>query len=47
MIRLGHIKTARGSEAETLSKITDWTYRNTCVLFGDGSGAVILRAGEG
>jgi 3-oxoacyl-[acyl-carrier-protein] synthase-3 len=28
--------------AETLSKITDWTDRNTCVLFGDGAGAMIL-----
>ncbi len=28
--------------AETLSKITDWTDRNTCVLFGDGAGAVVL-----
>jgi len=30
--------------AETLSRITDWTDRNTCVLFGDGAGAVILEA---
>ena len=29
--------------AETLSKITDWTDRNTCVLFGDGAGAAVLR----
>lgn len=28
--------------AETLSKITDWTDRNTCVLFGDGAGAILL-----
>jgi len=32
--------------AETLSKITDWTDRNTCVLLGDGAGAVVLRATE-
>jgi 3-oxoacyl-[acyl-carrier-protein] synthase-3 len=32
--------------AETLSRITDWTDRNTCVLFGDGAGAVILQASE-
>ncbi len=32
--------------AETLSRITDWTDRNTCVLFGDGAGAVVLRASE-
>src|SRR5207249_9707689 len=29
---------------ETLSKIVDWTDRNTCVLFGDASGAVVLRS---
>ena len=29
--------------AETLSRIVDWTDRNTCVLFGDGAGAVVLR----
>ncbi|MEL6868768.1 MAG: beta-ketoacyl-ACP synthase III [Pseudomonadota bacterium] len=29
--------------AETLSRITDWNDRNTCVLFGDGAGAVILK----
>jgi len=32
--------------AETLSKFVDWTDRNTCVLFGDGAGAVILKANE-
>ncbi len=30
--------------AETLSRITDWTDRNSCVLFGDGAGAVVLEA---
>ena len=30
--------------AETLSKIVDWRDRNTCVLFGDGAGAVLLKA---
>jgi len=29
--------------AEVLSKLTDWTDRNTCILFGDGSGAVVLE----
>lgn len=29
--------------ADTLSKITDWTDRNTCILFGDGAGAVVLQ----
>ncbi|MGD0282055.1 MAG: beta-ketoacyl-ACP synthase III [Dissulfurispiraceae bacterium] len=33
--------------AETLSRITDWEDRNTCVLFGDGAGAVILEAVTG
>ena len=32
--------------AETLSRIVDWTDRATCVLFGDGAGAVVLRASE-
>lgn len=33
--------------AETFSKILDWTDRSTCVLFGDGAGAVVLEAVEG
>ncbi len=33
--------------AETFSRILDWNDRTTCVLFGDGAGAVILEAGEG
>ncbi|MFB3816505.1 MAG: beta-ketoacyl-ACP synthase III [Candidatus Methylomirabilales bacterium] len=33
--------------AETLSKVVNWQDRNTCVLFGDGAGAVVLRADEG
>jgi 3-oxoacyl-[acyl-carrier-protein] synthase-3 len=32
--------------AETMSRITDWNDRGTCVLFGDGAGAVILQADE-
>lgn len=49
MIRLAQVKTALVIGAETLSKVTDWTDRNTCVLFGDGAGAVVLKAsfGEG
>lgn len=47
MIRFGQIKTAVIIGAESLSKITDWTDRNTCVLFGDGAGAVVVRAREG
>ena len=33
--------------AEVMSMITDWTDRNTCVIFGDGAGAVVLTAEEG
>ena len=33
--------------AETFSKLMDWSDRSTCVLFGDGAGAVLLEAGEG
>jgi 3-oxoacyl-[acyl-carrier-protein] synthase-3 len=33
--------------AETLSKFVDWTDRNTCILFGDGAGAVVLKSGPG
>ena len=33
--------------SEVMSAITDWTDRNTCVLFGDGAGAVVVSAGEG
>jgi len=32
--------------AETLTKVIDWTDRNTCVLFGDGAGAVVLTAAD-
>lgn len=47
MIKLGQVKTAAVVGVETLSRIVDWTDRNTCVLFGDGAGAVIVRACEG
>jgi len=47
MIRLGQVKTAVIVGAECLSRIVDWTDRNTCVLFGDGAGAAVLRACEG
>lgn len=43
-IRTGAAKTALVIGAETLSRILDWTDRSTCVLFGDGAGAVILQA---
>ena len=47
MIRLGQVKTAVIAGAERLSSIVNWQDRNTCVLFGDGAGAVVLRAKEG
>lgn len=45
-IRTGAARRALVIGAETLSRITDWTDRGTCVLFGDGAGAVILEASE-
>lgn len=47
LLRLGSMRTVLLVGAETLTKIVNWKDRNTCVLFGDGAGAVILRAGEG
>ncbi|MDX1482870.1 MAG: beta-ketoacyl-ACP synthase III [Alphaproteobacteria bacterium] len=46
-LRLGQGKTALVIGAETFSRILDWSDRATCVLFGDGAGAVVLRAEEG
>ena len=46
-IRCGQATTALVVGAETFSRILDWNDRGTCVLFGDGAGAVVLRAGEG
>jgi len=46
-IRLGQAQTALVIGAETFSRILDWTDRSTCVLFGDGAGAVVLRGIEG
>ena len=43
----GQAKTALVIGAETFSKILDWTDRTTCVLFGDGAGAVVLESGSG
>jgi 3-oxoacyl-[acyl-carrier-protein] synthase-3 len=45
-IESGMYKTVLLVGADCLSCITDWTDRNTCVLFGDGAGAVILQASE-
>ena len=46
-IRLGQADTALVVGAETFSRILDWKDRSTCVLFGDGAGAVVLKAVEG
>lgn len=43
-IRAGTIRTALVIGAETLTRMLDWTDRGTCVLFGDGAGAVVLQA---
>ena len=46
-IRSGMVHRVIVIGAETFSRILDWNDRSTCVLFGDGAGAVILEAGEG
>ncbi len=43
-IRSGAAKTALVVGAETLTRMLDWSDRGTCVLFGDGAGAVVLKA---
>jgi 3-oxoacyl-[acyl-carrier-protein] synthase-3 len=43
-VRLGQARTALVIGAETFSRIIDWEDRSTCILFGDGAGAVALRA---
>ncbi|WP_146910079.1 beta-ketoacyl-ACP synthase III [Arenimonas daejeonensis] len=43
-IRAGNAKTVLVVGAETLTRMLDWSDRNTCVLFGDGAGAVVLKA---
>jgi len=43
-VRLGQARTALVIGAETFSRILDWEDRGTCVLFGDGAGALVLRA---
>lgn len=45
-IRSGMCKTALVIGAESLSRIMDWNDRSTCVLFGDGAGAAVVRADE-
>jgi len=43
-VRLGDAKCALVVGAETLSRIVDWTDRSTAILFGDGAGAVVIKA---
>lgn len=45
-IKTGAIKTALVVGAESLSPVVDWSDRGTCVLFGDGAGAVVLQASD-
>lgn len=45
-IRSGQVESALVVGAETLSRITDWTDRSNCILWGDGAGAVVLRAAD-
>ena len=46
MLRAGQARCALVIGTEVYSRILDWTDRGTCVLFGDGAGAVVLRAEE-
>lgn len=45
-LKTGMAKTVLLVACEALSKLTDWTDRSTCVLFGDGAGAVILQRSD-
>lgn len=45
-IKTGAAKCALVIGAETMSRITDWTDRTNCILWGDGAGAVILKASD-
>jgi 3-oxoacyl-[acyl-carrier-protein] synthase III len=47
MIESGQARNALVIGADALSKFVNWTDRSTCVLFGDGAGAVLLEAAEG
>ena len=47
MIRAGQVRGVLVIGSEVYSRILNWEDRGTCVLFGDGAGAVFLRAGEG
>ena len=45
-IRSGSIETALVIGSETMSRVLDWQDRGTCILFGDGAGAVVLKASD-
>ncbi len=47
MIKSGLASSALVIGAETFSRILDWSDRGTCVLFGDGAGAIVLKAEQG
>jgi 3-oxoacyl-[acyl-carrier-protein] synthase-3 len=47
LIKAGQAKNALVIGSETFSRILDWTDRTTCVLFGDGAGALVLSATDG
>jgi len=46
-IRCGEAKTVLLIGAETMTRLLDWKDRSTCVLFGDGAGAIVLQAAPG
>jgi 3-oxoacyl-[acyl-carrier-protein] synthase-3 len=46
-IKAGQARTILLIGAETMSRLMDWSDRSTCVLFGDGAGAIVLQAGDG
>lgn len=46
-IRCGEAKKVLVIGVEVLSRVVDWTDRNTCILFGDGAGAAVIEASEG
>ena len=46
-ISSGKAKTVLIVSAEAMSKLVDWTDRSTCVLFGDGTGAMVVKKGQG
>lgn len=45
-IRSGSIETALVIGSETMSRVLDWQDRSTCILFGDGAGALVLKASD-